>query len=149
MTKRRPRVHLWFALLMITLLSFVTAAAAFAGMNAAGDALIRKRIYTREKIYAREEEYLSELLADMSENNYGFSDRERIQQWVRERKNLMLAVYDASNLSRQDSSGVLYAGVSDALSMYDLLQDQYSEYWYTCLISTGRSSMRSRMVKVM
>lgn len=149
MTKRRPRVHLWFALLMITLLSFVTAAAAFAGMNAAGDALIRKRIYTREKIYAREEEYLSELLADMSENNYGFSDRERIQQWVRERKNLMLAVYDASNLYRQDSSGVLYAGVSDALSMYDLLQDQYSEYWYTCLISTGRSSMRSRMVKVM
>lgn len=62
MTKRRPRVHLWFALLMITLLSFVTAAAAFAGMNAAGNALIRSRIYTREKIYAREKEYFSELL---------------------------------------------------------------------------------------
>lgn len=149
MTKRRPRVHLWFALLMITLLSFVTAAAAFAGMNAAGNALIRSRIYTREKIYAREKEYFSELLADMSENNYGFSDRERIQQWVRERKDLMLAVYDAANLYRQDSSGVLYAGVSDALSMYDLLQDQYSEYWYTCLINTGRGSMRSRVVKVM
>ncbi|MDO4386532.1 MAG: hypothetical protein Q4E18_11090 [Clostridia bacterium] len=85
----------------------------------------------------------------MSENNYGFSDRERIQQWVRERKDLMLAVYDAANLYRQDSSGVLYAGVSDALSMYDLLQDQYSEYWYTCLINTGRGSMRSRVVKVM
>ncbi len=149
MTKRQPRVHLWFALLMITLLSFVTAAAAFAGMNAVGDALIRNRIYTREKIYAREKEYLSELLADMSENSYGFSDRERIQQWVRKRKDLMLAVYDAANLYRQDSNGVLYAGVSDALSMYDLLQDQYSEYWYSCLISTGRSSMRSRVVKVM
>lgn len=142
-------MHLWFALLMITLLSFVTAAAAFTGMNAAGNALIRRRIYTREKIYAREKEYFSELLADMSENNYGFSDRERIQQWVRERKDLMLAVYDAANLYRQDSSGVLYAGVSDALSMYDLLQDQYSEYWYTCLINTGRGSMRSRVVKVM
>ena len=62
-------MHLWFALLMITLLSFVTAAAAFAGMNAAGDALIRRRIYTREHIYAREKDYLSELLAEMSENN--------------------------------------------------------------------------------
>lgn len=149
MTKRQPRIHLWFALLMITLLSFVTAAAAFVGMNTAGNALIRSRIYTREKIYAREKEYLSELLADMSENGYGFSDRERIQQWVRERKDLMLAVYDASAMYQQDSNGVLYAGVSDALSMYDLLQDQYSDYWYTCLINTGRSSMRSRVVKVM
>lgn len=149
MIKKKPRTRLGLVLAGCTILSFLLGVATYLGLNVLSDKLIDRRIYSRETILQAETEKFSEFLSYMNEGGYYLSDRAAIQKWVSEQKNLMIAVYDARALSIQQDEAILYAGISDALTMYDLLQDEYADYWLSRLVSSGSDHMRSRVVKVM
>lgn len=148
MIKKRTRLGL--VLVACTVISFIVAAAAFLGLNRAAEALIDDVVFTREKILENEKEYFAEFLAYMNSGGHSLSERASVQKWVSTKKNLMLAIYDArSSYFTSGGDGVLYSTVSDALTLYDLLQNEYADYWYSCPVMTSGDIMRSRVVKVM
>ena len=137
-------------LVLSALFSFALAAGAFFALNAAGDRLIDDVIFSREKIIRREKELISELVDEMNRGRFTLSDHESVQAWTEEKSHLMLAVYDARTTYFQTGGDArLYSSVADALTLYDLLQNEYSDYWYSCLVSSGGDTVRSRAVKVM
>ena len=150
MTERRTHTRLGLMLVLSALLSFALAAGAFFALNAAGDRLIDSVIFTKEKIVQHEKELILELIDEMNRERFTLSDHKNVQAWTEGKSNLMLAVYDASMLYFQTGGDArLYSGVADALTLYDLLQNEYADYWYSCLVSSGGDTVRSRAVKVM
>lgn len=150
MTKRKTGMRLGVILVMCTLISFVLAVGAFLALDAASGYLIDHVIYTKEQILQTEKELFDEFIAYMNQQRATLSSKSTIQSWITGRDDLMLAVYDAQiSYIQTNSDGVLYSSVRDALTMYDLLQDEYSDYWYERAVKSEGDRMRSRVVKVM
>ena len=150
MTKKKPGMRLGVMLVMCTLFSGFIAACAFFGLESAGEYLIDRVIYTKEAIRNTEKALFNEFLDHMNVSRATLSNKGAIQAFVKDKDDLMLAVYDAQvSYLHDETDGVLYTSVSDALAMYDLLQDEYADYWYSCPVMSSGDIMRSRVVKVM
>ena len=150
MIKRKARTRLGYILVVCTVLSFLVSALAFLGMNRFTDRLIDKVIYPKEKIIAREKQLFSDFIGYMNENRAGITDSNAIRSWLKTQKHVMLAVYDArSSYLNQEEKGMLYSLESDPLAVYNLLKDEYADYWYSGAVMSSGDMMRSRSVKVM
>lgn len=137
-------------LTLCTVLSFLLGAASFAGLSALSNRVIDRVICSKDKIVEKEKALFSEFVRYMNERGLSISDRAAVQGWVGTKKDLMLAVYNArTSYFLDDGETLLYSSVSDALTMYDLLQNEYADYWYSCLVSSGADHMRSQVVKTM
>jgi len=148
--KRKARTRLGYILVVCTVLSFLVSALAFLGMNRFTDRLIDKVIYPKEKIIAREKQLFSDFIGYMNENRAGITDSNAIRSWLKTQKHVMLAVYDArSSYLNQEEKGMLYSLESDPLAVYNLLKDEYADYWYSGAVMSSGDMMRSRSVKVM
>jgi len=148
--KRKARTRLGYILVVCTVLSFLVSALAFLGMNRFTDRLIDKVIYPKEKIIAREKQLFSDFIGYMNENRAGITDSNAIRSWLKTQKHVMLAVYDArSSYLNQEEKGMLYSLESDPLAVYNLLKDEYVDYWYSGAVMSSGDMMRSRSVKVM
>ena len=138
----KPR-KLSILLLLYALGSLMLATGAFFGCLALGNYVVKDVIYTRDRILAYEQQVYEELCAyiramGISEAN----DNEKLRSWVSGRSDLIVYIYDyyrqgtgalstvGSMPAGSDEDTVMYSSLSDAASIYGLLQSRYSDYWY-------------------
>lgn len=150
MTKKRARTKLGWVLVICTVASFLISVGAFFGMNYAADHILSNVIYKKETIIEAEKELLDSLIKHLNEERTTITNKDAIRRWISDKKHLMIAVYSPSNPHvREEPQAMLYSSMPDALSMYNLLQGEYADYWYSSAVASRGDSMRSRVVKVM
>jgi len=150
LTERKTHSKLGVVLIFITVLSLVVSVLAFFGINYAFKHILSESIYKKEAIIEAEKEHLNDLIQYLNRNRASITSEDSIREWIREKKDLMIAVYDPANpYSPGGNEATLYSSVKDALSMYNLLQDEYADYWYSSAVASRGDRIRSRVVKVM
>lgn len=149
MTKQWPRIRLGLVLAAFTLLSFLLGVCAYIGLNMLTSHWIDKGLYSQNTIINKEKELLTEFVEYMNDNDCTLFDRKAVQQWVASKPYLMVAVYNANGEYFQNDEALLYSTVDDAPTMYNLLQSEYSDYWYSALVNSGSSRRRSQVVRMM
>lgn len=150
MTKRHTRTKLGLVLVICTIISFLLSVLAFFGIKYAGDFLLSNSIYKKEAIIDAEKEHLDSLITYLNREHASITNAEAIKRWISDKKDLMIAVYDpASPYGHNGGEATLYSSVRDPLSMYNLLQDEYADYWYSSAVASRGDRIRSRVVKVM
>ncbi|MBR4236545.1 MAG: HAMP domain-containing histidine kinase [Clostridia bacterium] len=150
MIKRKRRARLGVLLIVYTLVSLAAAAGVFFAARALGGYMIDRRVYTKERILSREKEYFNEFYSYLTENALSLTDRGQIEPWFEGRSDLIICAYNGGMPFAKDDNGVIiYSSVSDAGSVYELLQQEYEGYWYTRPITVKGDYMRSKTVRVM
>ncbi|MBR7160814.1 MAG: HAMP domain-containing histidine kinase, partial [Clostridia bacterium] len=150
MTERKTHSKLGVVLIVCTVLSFLLSVLAFFGITHALNNILTHVVYKREAIIEAEKAQLNDLIEYLNRNRASITSEDAIRSWIKGKKDLMLAVYDPVNPYAQNGNqATLYSSVKDALSMYNLLQDEYSEYWYSSAVASRGDRIRSRVVKVM
>ena len=150
LTKRRARTKLGIVLVICTVVSFLLSVLAFFGINYASDHILSNAIYKKEAIIEAEKAYLDDLIAFLNKEYASITSESAIKHWFKDKKDLMIAVYAPSNpYANNEKEVTLYSSVSDAPSMYGLLQEEYADYWYSSAIASRGDRVRSRVVKVM
>ena len=150
LTKRRARTKLGIVLVICTVVSFLLSVLAFFGINYASDHILSNAIYKKEAIIEAEKAYLDDLIAFLNKEHASITSESAIKHWFKDKKDLMIAVYAPSNpYANNEKEVTLYSSVSDAPSMYGLLQEEYADYWYSSAIASRGDRVRSRVVKVM
>lgn len=150
MTERKTRSKLGVVLVLITVLSVVLSVLAFFGINYAFRHILSGSIYKKEAIIKAEKQHLNDLITYLNQNRASITSEDVVRNWIRDKKDLMIAVYDPQNpYAPGGNEATLYSSVKDALSMYNLLQDEYADYWYSSAVASRGDRIRSRVVKVM
>ena len=150
MTERKTRSKLGVVLILLTILSLVLSVMAFFGINYAFRRILFGSVYKKEAIIAAEKRQLNDLIQYLNQNRASITNEDAVRKWIRGKKDLMIAVYDPANpYSPGNNEATLYSSVRDALSMYNLLQDEYADYWYSSAVASRGDRIRSRVVKVM
>lgn len=150
MTERKTRSKLGVVLVLCTVMSFLLSIFAFFGINYAFRTILTRSIYRKEAIIEAEKAHLSDLIAYLNRNRVTITSEDAIRKWIRDKKDLMIAVYNPANpYAQAGNEATLYSSVKDALSMYNVLQDEYADYWYSSAIALRGDRVRSRVVKVM
>lgn len=150
MIKKKARAKLGFVLVICTVLSFLVSIGAFVGLNAVSRHVLSGVVYKKEAIIEAEKTLLNELVRYLNDARVSVLSEDAIRKWVSGKKDLMIAVYDPGQpYGREGQEATLYSSVPDALSIYNLLQEEYSDYWYTSAVASRGDKVRSRVVKVM
>ena len=150
MTKKRAKKKLGIVLVFCTVLSFVVSVFAFFGFHFAGEKALNQYIYKKETIIEAEKQHLDDLINHLNSVRASITSEDVIRKWISGKKDLMIAVYDPVNpYGQKGNEATLYSSVKDALSMYNLLQNEYADYWYTSAVASRGDMIRSRVVKVM
>lgn len=147
---KKKRFHLGFLLVLYTIASLVGGGLVFGGVRLGGEWLINEKLYTRESIIEKEKELFTEYISWLNEKRGSLFSRKDGLKWLDDRADIMLAVYNGGSPIGNSDSGVLLISASqDAPAMYELLQTEYADYWYTCPVMTGRDRTRTQLVRVM
>ena len=150
MTKKRAKKKLGIVLVVCTVLSFAVSVFAFFGFRFAGEKALNQFIYKKETIIEAEKRHLDDLINHLNSMRASITSEDVIRRWIVDKKDLMIAVYDPANpYGRKENEATLYSSVKDALSMYNLLQNEYADYWYSSAVASRGDMIRSRVVKVM
>ncbi len=150
MTERKTRSRLGVVLVIATILSFLLSVLAFFGINYAFKNILSRSIFKKEAIIEAEKAHLNDLIAYLNRNRASITAEDAIRKWISDKKDLMIAVYDPQMpYGSGGGEATLYSSVKDALSMYNLLQDEYADYWYSSAVASRGEKIRSRVVKVM
>ena len=150
MIKHRARTRLGIVLVICTVTSFLISVGAFLGITAASRHVMSTVVYKKEAIVQAEKQLLNSLVQHLNKERATILNEDAIQRWIRDKKDVMLAVFDpAEPYGRAGTAATLYSAVSDPLSMYRLLQDEYSDYWYSSAIALRGDRVRSRVVKIL
>ncbi len=150
MIKKRAKKKLGIVLVVCTVLSFAASVFAFFGFNFAGERALYEYVYKKETIIEAEKKHLDDLINHLNGKRASITSEDVIREWISSKKDLMIAVYDpASPYGRGGNEATLYSSVKDAVSMYNLLQNEYADYWYTSAVASRGDMIRSRVVKVM
>lgn len=150
MTERKTHSKLGVVLILLTVSAVVLSVLAFFGINYAFKHILSGSIYKKEAIIAAEKRQLNDLIQYLNHNRASITNEDAVRKWIMGKKDLMIAVYDPANpYSPGNNEATLYSSVRDAVSMYNLLQDEYADYWYSSAVASKGDKVRSRVVKVM
>ncbi|MBO7385357.1 MAG: HAMP domain-containing histidine kinase [Clostridia bacterium] len=151
MTKPKRRFRLGLLLVLYALISFCLAAGVFFGGRALGRYAIEHAVYTPERIRAYEKKVFGEFIAYMNDNGIAdFTDAAGIQPWFSGRSHLIVAIHNGGYaFTDTNDATLIYSSVPDAASTYELLQNEYSDYWYACPVTVKGDYLRTKVVRVM
>ena len=149
MTERRTRLST--KLLMYTFVAILAAAGVFFALRGLCGLVIDRRVYTRETVVEREQEIFGEFVAFLNrEGVRSFTEREKIQPFFEEQRDLIIAVYNGGRpFSGEDDGIILYSTLPDAPAAYEMLEEEYASYWFNCPVMVQGDLMRSKLLKIM
>ena len=138
-------------MVLYALISFCLAAGVFFGGRALGRYAIEHAVYTPERIRAYEKKAFGEFIAYMNDNGIAdFTDAAGIQPWFSRRSHLIVAIHNGGYaFTDTNDATLIYSSVPDAASTYELLQNEYADYWYACPVTVKGDYLRTKVVRVM
>lgn len=138
-------------LVLCALLSLLIAGGTFAAVSVGGTRIIEKKLYTHESIISKEKELFREFIAYVNQNSSGnLATTDSMEGFFKGRKNLIIAVYNAGQrFEGSQATTLLYSSINDPASLYEVLQSEYQDYWYTCPVSVNGDFARTKIVRVM
>ena len=138
-------------LILCALLSLLLAGGTFLLVHVGGNHIIDKRIYSRNTILSQEKAAFREFIAFVNNNAGGdLASSDTIEQFFEDKNSLIIAVYNAGQpFAGTQTATLLYSSLQDPASVYEILQSEYKDYWYTCPVSSNGDFSRAKLVRVM
>lgn len=138
-------------LILCALLSLLLAGGSFILARYCGEKIIDKYIYSPRIILSHEKDVFRDFIAYVNKNAKGDITASGInEKFFDDKKNLIVAVYNAGrHFTGTQTATLLYSSLQDPASVYEVLQSEYQDYWYTCPVSSNGDLSRSRIVRVM
>ena len=152
MSRPKKRIRLGTLLVIYTAAALLLAVGVFFGSRNAAGLVIDRFVYTRESILSREKQLAREFEDYLNDNGLTLEDRPQIRKWFEGRDDLIISTLNGgASGDRGVSSVELYTSVSDPASTYELLQSQYSGYWYFGMLNirAGREDFHTRPERFM
>jgi len=149
---KKQRFNLGFLMIVYTIVSLVIALGVFMAVNTGGSHLLSYKLYTKEYILDTEKQLLDDYIEYLNDNSKSLNSREAGIEWLNGRDNIMIAIYNGGHPfgNNENATGViLISASSDAPAMFELLQNEYADYWYTCPIMMLGDMSRTKLVRVM
>lgn len=139
-------------LVVYTLLSIAVGLGFFAAGQSAAGYIIDRILYPRESIYAREKEIAKEFERFLNDNSLTLDDRSSIERWMEGREYLIISTINGGvSFSESDQGVIMYSSGANAASTYELLQNEYRDYWYFGMINVraAQTDFRTRPERFM
>ena len=138
-------------LILCALLSLLLAGGTFVLIRFGGMRIIDKNIYSQETILSQEKDLFRDFVAYANKNAAGdLTDSENIQGFFVDKKDIIIAVYNAGQpFAGTQSATLLYSSLNDPASVYEVLQSEYQDYWFTSPVSVNGDFARAKLIRVM
>ncbi|MCR4578310.1 MAG: HAMP domain-containing histidine kinase [Clostridiales bacterium] len=138
-------------LILCALLSLLLAGGSFLLARYCGEKIIDDQIYSRKTVMSHEKAVFADFIAYVNKNAKGdITAFETNDRFFGDKKNLIVAVYNAGrHFTGTQTATLLYSSLQDPASVYEVLQSEYQDYWYTCPVSSNGDLSRSKIVRVM
>ncbi len=151
MAESARRRKLGALLLLYAVAAFAAGALVLFGARALGTYVIERAVYTPARVLKMEKSLFNEFIGWMNEKGLSdFADADAIQPWFEGRRHLIISVYNAGySFDGSENATLVYSDVRDAAATYELLQREYTDYWYTCPVTVRGDFLRTKVVRVM
>ena len=151
MAESARRRKLGALLLLYAVAAFAAGALMLFGARTLGVYVIERAVYTPKRVLKMEKALFNEFIGWMNEEGISdFADADAIQPWFTGRRHLIISVYNGGYIfDGSENATLVYSDVKDAAATFELLQREYTDYWYTCPVTVRGDFLRTKVVRVM